>query len=148
MPADFFDSRNFVDFFEKTISSAPCELSPLSNLLTETFIKNGWREITYSGVILSFEEAVVNAARHGNQFDPKKMVRIRCGISPDLVRLEIIDEGAGFNPKKVPDPTLQENLSRFGGRGIHLMVTFMDHVWYNSNGNSVAMEKRLTDDNK
>ena len=144
MPVDFFDSRNFVDFFEKTISSAPGELPAISKTLIGNFIKNGWREIIYSGVMLSFEEAVVNAARHGNRFDPKKKIRIRCGISPQLIRMEIIDEGAGFDPKKVPDPTLKENLSRHGGRGIHLMVTFMDHVWYNTNGNSVAMEKRIS----
>ncbi len=51
------------------------------------------------------------------------------------------DEGAGFNPKTVPDPTLDENLNKPHGRGLMLMRAYMDEVGFNEAGNEVRMVK-------
>jgi anti-sigma regulatory factor (Ser/Thr protein kinase) len=52
------------------------------------------------------------------------------------------DEGPGFDPKELPDPTDPENLLKLSGRGILLMRTFMDDVKFNDRGNEVTMVKR------
>jgi serine/threonine-protein kinase RsbW len=94
------------------------------------------------GVRLALEEAIVNAIKHGNRFDPAKSVRIWWKISPDFVRVEIEDQGPGFQPADVPDPTLDENLERPCGRGIMLMRAFMTHVEYVGRGNKIVLEKQ------
>lgn len=93
------------------------------------------------GVRLSLEEALVNAIKHGNGMDPTKSVRVSCHIDEQLVRIEIEDEGPGFKPDDVPDPTAEENLERPCGRGIMLMKAFLSRVEYVGRGNLVILEK-------
>ena len=94
------------------------------------------------GIRLALDEAIVNAIKHGNQFDPDKTVRVNCLIHDGLFRVEIEDQGSGFRLEDVPDPTEDENLERPCGRGIMLMRSFMTHVEFNSLGNKVILEKR------
>jgi serine/threonine-protein kinase RsbW len=101
-----------------------------------------WPQQEVFGVHLSVEEALVNAIRHGNKMDATKKVRVCCKLSPSVLRVEVADEGAGFNPADVPDPTAPENLEVPSGRGIMLMRNFMTRVEYNAKGNQVTMEKR------
>lgn len=94
------------------------------------------------GVRLALEEALVNAIKHGNGMDPDKSVKILWRIDDASVLVEIEDEGPGFVPEEVPDPTAEENLERPCGRGIMLMRSFMSRVEYNERGNRVILEKR------
>ena len=94
------------------------------------------------GVRLALEEALVNAIKHGNGLDPDKTVRVNCLIEDDLLRVEIEDQGPGFNMGEVPDPTAEENLERPCGRGIMLIKSFMTNVEYNAKGNRVVLEKK------
>jgi anti-sigma regulatory factor (Ser/Thr protein kinase) len=55
----------------------------------------------------------------------------------------IRDEGPGFNPEMIPDPTAPANLSKASGRGILLMRTFVDDMHYNATGNELTLVKRL-----
>ncbi len=96
------------------------------------------------GVRLAIEEALVNAIKHGNRMDPTKTVRITCQIARHKVRIEIEDQGEGFQPEEVPDPTADENLERPCGRGIMLMRAFMSSIAYNESGNCVILEKHRT----
>lgn len=93
------------------------------------------------GVHMAFEEALVNAIKHGNRLDASKQVRVSCLLSKLRLRIEIEDEGPGFNPEAVPDPTAPENLELPCGRGLMLMRSFMSKVEYNKSGNCVVMEK-------
>lgn len=104
----------------------------------------GWPTKDVYGIHLALEEALVNAIRHGNQSDPEKDVEIRCFLGDDQVRIEIEDEGPGFDPGKLPDPTSEEYLDRPNGRGVLLIRTFMSHVEYRGRGNVVVMEKERT----
>ena len=93
------------------------------------------------GVRLALEEALVNAIKHGNAMDPDKQVRIACEVTQEQVRIEIEDEGPGFVPSDVADPTDDENLDCPGGRGIMLMRAFMNVIEYNALGNCVTLVK-------
>ncbi len=92
-------------------------------------------------VRLALEEALVNAIKHGNQLDPDKSVRIHCDIEQDRVYVEIEDQGPGYNPEDVPDPTLDENIERASGRGLMLIKSFMTSVQFNEKGNCIRLEK-------
>jgi serine/threonine-protein kinase RsbW len=92
---------------------------------------------------LALREALANAVLHGNREDSKKKVHVRCECEKDLgVLLVVRDEGPGFDPGTVPDPTAPENLDAEHGRGILLMKQFMDEIHYESGGTEVHMRKR------
>jgi serine/threonine-protein kinase RsbW len=90
---------------------------------------------------LALEEALVNAIKHGNCFDRAKKVHIAYSVGPERFDILIRDEGTGFNPGDVPDPTAVENLERPCGRGLMLMRHYMNEVAFSPDGNSVSMTK-------
>ncbi|MCI0365956.1 MAG: ATP-binding protein [Phycisphaerales bacterium] len=89
---------------------------------------------------LALEEALNNAFKHGNKGDPAKQVRLHCRVDPKAVVIEIEDEGDGFDPHSVPDPTEQENVEIPSGRGLTLMRAFMTEVVISPPGNRVHMK--------
>ena len=118
-------------------------------------------------VCIALEEALRNALFHGNleltseQRDgdgahyqalinerlttlpyAKRQLHVSISITPEFGKFVVRDEGPGFNPNNLPDPTDPENLEKVSGRGLLLMRTFMDEVTYNANGNEVTMIKR------
>ena len=105
--------------------------------------QNEWPMRDCFGVRLSLEEALVNAIKHGNRMEPDKKVFISCELSIDEITVVIEDQGDGFNPNEVPDPTDDDNLDKPGGRGIMLIRSFMNDFAYNDKGNRVTMSKKL-----
>lgn len=87
------------------------------------------------------EEALVNAIRHGNQCSPEKSVEVKMSVTDQEFNATITDQGDGFDPDQVPDPTDDENLERDSGRGLVLIKTYSDEVTYNQAGNSVTLKK-------
>lgn len=126
---------------ERIIPSDLDHVSPLQQEIEEALqsCEYGDRDVFF--IRLCVEEAVVNAIKHGNQLDPDKRVRVWYSVSPDRFSIRIEDEGAGFNPAEVPDPTMPENLDRPCGRGVHLIRSFMTVVEYGGRGNIVTMTK-------
>jgi len=97
------------------------------------------------GIDMAVREAVTNAVLHGNRQDENKTVDIVLKSSPDAVEISVHDQGPGFNPEDVPDPTATENILKTSGRGIFFMRTFMDEVdWLirPEGGTTVRMLKR------
>ena len=92
---------------------------------------------------VGLSEALSNAMLYGNDSDPEKRVRVEVTIKMEEISVRITDEGVGFDPSKVPDPTLPDNISKTGGHGIFLMKSLMDEVRFNERGNSVTLVLRL-----
>ena len=88
-------------------------------------------------------EALSNAMLYGNNSDPEKRVRVEVTIGVEEVSVRVTDQGVGFDPAMVPDPTLPDNISKSGGRGIFLMRALMDEVQFNERGNSVTLVLRF-----
>src|SRR5262245_30770752 len=123
-----------------------------------------------SGLVLlgvALHEALTNAILHGNlelssaqrEADEKEYYRLgveRRGQSPyadrrvyvtarfnrEELAFNIRDEGNGFDPNTLPDPTDPSNLGKVSGRGLLLIQTFMDRVIHNDQGNEITMIKR------
>ncbi len=91
---------------------------------------------------LALDEALSNAIKHGNANDPTKKVFIDFTIDKDHIQVTICDEGPGFNPQALPDPTADENIELPNGRGVMLIKAYMTEVSYNDKGNCVTMIKR------
>jgi serine/threonine-protein kinase RsbW len=97
-------------------------------------------------VVTALREAMANAVRHGNRLQPERKVHVDLSVDPDAVTIRIDDEGEGFDPSRIPDPTQPENLLRPSGRGIFYMQQFMNRVQFSrapGGGTSVLMVKNL-----
>jgi serine/threonine-protein kinase RsbW len=109
------------------------------------YLENRLRELEYDGprLTLNFRvgmcEALANAMIYGNGRDASKRVRVSVTLDRARVSLMVSDEGAGFDPDCVPDPTAPANRERTGGRGIFLLRKLMDEVEYNACGNAVRL---------
>ena len=87
-------------------------------------------------------EALANAINYGSGQDPSRLVHVRVQVLPDAVHVHITDEGRGFDPDRVPDPTLPDRLEREDGRGLFVLRRLVDHVAFNAQGNSVCLTLR------
>lgn len=126
---------------ERVIPSVAGAGGRLLEEILEQLDKHHWIQRDIFSVHLAMEEALANAIRHGNRFDVNKQVNVACYISPGILRVEIIDEGEGFDPSEIPDPTDPANMIAPDGRGVMLMRHFMSLVEYNDIGNRVIMER-------
>lgn len=105
---------------------------------------------------MAVEEVGRNAMEWGNRFNPDKQVHLSYCFFNDRIVIKCEDEGEGFKPQSVPDPTAdplktlqqrQEAGKRPGGYGVYLIQKLVDEVVYNEKGNSVLMIKYLPEKN-
>ena len=94
-------------------------------------------------VRLAVEEAIRNAMEHAHHYDKELPIMVSYTLDKNKIEIEIKDRGEGFDFKKVPDPTEDNNLMKEGGRGIFLIHKLMDKVIYNKKGNKVKITKFL-----
>lgn len=105
----------------------------------------GYGESSRFALSLGFEEALVNAIKHGNKFDVKKKVYIEAKISASRAIISIEDEGPGFYRDSVPDPRCDENLTKCSGRGILLVESYMTSVQWANGGRRIIMMRENRD---
>jgi serine/threonine-protein kinase RsbW len=127
--------------FDLSIPSETAQGQAVQERIVGILEQMGYSQKDVFGVKLALEEALVNAIKHGNGMDPNKSVQVSCRVSQEEARITITDEGPGFDPEEVPDPTDDENLEKPGGRGIMLMRAFMSEVEFAQNGNQVLLVK-------
>jgi serine/threonine-protein kinase RsbW len=123
------------------IPSDLAEARRLQSQIEEALQATAYTETDIFAIRLALEEALVNAIKHGNQLDPGKWVHVSYRVTPERFDVRIVDEGPGFNPEDVPDPTLPENIEKGCGRGVFLIREFMTEVSYHPPGNVVTMCK-------
>ena len=124
------------------IPSEPKLLSRVENRVIGRLQALNYGERSLFGVRLALEEAVINAIKHGNKMDKTKKVKIAYSMDDKECVITVEDEGEGFDPVAVPDPTADENLELPHGRGLVLMRAYMDEVSFNERGNRVTMRKK------
>ena len=125
-----------------TIPSIDTAAAQVLQEIVDASGKHGCKREVVFAVRLALDEALVNAVKHGNENDPSKTVTIECSIDEDRIVIQIEDQGPGFIPTELPDPTAEENLSRPNGRGVMLMHAYMTKVDFNERGNRVILTKR------
>ncbi len=132
----------FLEEFEVRIPSDTAEGQAVQERIISALEQHEFTPRDVFGVRLALEEALVNAIKHGNGMDPDKTVYVGCWIDEEQARIEIEDEGPGFDIGDVPDPTAEENLDKPCGRGIMLMRAFMAVLEYSPTGNRVTMVRK------
>lgn len=121
------------------IESSISNLRIIENAIDEVMNEIGINQESYGKILVSTLEAVNNAITHGNKAEKNKIVDVEISYKKENLRIKIRDEGLGFAPEEVPDPTTPQNLELVNGRGIFLMSRLADEVKYSKKGNSVTM---------
>jgi serine/threonine-protein kinase RsbW len=121
------------------IESKTSNLRIVENAIDEVTEEIGINHDNYGKILVSALEAVNNAIIHGNSSTPEKIVDIEISFSGNELKIKVKDEGTGFIPDKVPDPTVPENIEALNGRGVFLMSRLADTIKYSKKGNTVTM---------
>lgn len=114
----------------------------LQRQIIDAVHRAGYNTQNAFAIKLALEEAMINAIKHGNKLDMKKYVHVEYRVTPEQVEIIIEDEGPGFCRDEVPDPTLEENITKCSGRGILLMEAYMNQVEYSNEGRRLRMVKK------
>jgi len=94
---------------------------------------------------LGLQEALVNAAKHGNQLDPSKTVVVQFSQTKEGYCWIIKDQGCGFNapcfcgldsPEELAPAEDSEN-----GRGMCILHEIFDQVHWNNQGTEIRLSK-------
>jgi len=121
------------------IESRITNIRIVENAIDSTTSEIGISADNYGKILVSTLEAVNNAILHGNNSDPGKIVEILISFKNSELSITVKDEGLGFKPEKVPDPTIPENIESINGRGVFLMSRLADKLTFNKRGNTVKM---------
>jgi serine/threonine-protein kinase RsbW len=135
------DDRRWFWHFERVLPNDTRAGRQVVEQVLARLRRHEWSEHDIFAVHLATEEALVNAVRHGNGGDPTKQVGFVCRLADDRVRIEISNQGPGFDPEGIPDPTRPDRLLMPGGRGLALIRGFMSTVEYHDHGRRVVLER-------
>lgn len=112
----------------------------LGDTVLEAVAAAGYPKAAQFAIRLALEEAVVNAFKHGHRELPGDVpIHVEYDVTPERVRIAVQDQGPGFDPGRVPDPTLDENLEVPSGRGLMLIRAYMTEAHHNDAGNRLEM---------
>ena len=114
----------------------------IENAVDEITNTLGVKQDNYGKILVAILEAVNNAITHGNKFDDEKYVDVSITVEKNEMIVTVTDEGNGFNPSDIPDPTRPENIEELSRRGVFLMTKLADSIFFNEAGNSVTMKFR------
>lgn len=121
------------------IKSKVKSLRIVENAIEEVTNEIGITQDNYGKILVSTLEAVNNAILHGNQSLAEKTVDIEISFKNNELKIKVTDEGIGFIPEMIPDPTVPENIELLSGRGVFLMSRLADEIKYSKKGNTVTM---------
>ncbi|MBF0122881.1 MAG: ATP-binding protein, partial [Candidatus Omnitrophica bacterium] len=92
---------------------------------------------TVFDIKLCLHEAVVNAVKHGNKEKNDLSVHVVVKADNREVTLEVTDQGDGFDFSQIPNPTSEDNIGKFHGRGVYLIQNYMDSVEFLNGGRTI-----------
>jgi len=121
------------------IESSISNIRIVENAIDELMVEIGITQENYGKILVSTLEAVNNAIMHGNKFEKDKKVEVEILYKDEKLRIKIKDQGEGFLPDEVPDPTIPQNIESLNGRGIFLMSRLADKIKFSKKGNTVTM---------
>lgn len=117
--------------YSKEIPSDPNILPEAEEFILRVAKEVNLNKDKYNNLALSFSEALSNSITHGNKLDKSKKVSLTIKVNETKMTVIIKDQGKGFDPNAIPDPTKPENILKDNGRGIHIMKSFLDDLKFN-----------------
>ena len=143
LDASAVDRRSLKLRYRAKIGSTRESIGRITDELLIVAEKAGCDKDELTDLAIALREALANAIIHGNESDPEKRVLIRCYTHEHLGMLVAIrDEGKGFDPDELPDPTHAERIHLHHGRGVYMMRELMDQVMHRKGGREIVLYKR------
>lgn len=134
----YFDPES--DSRQLMLESKLESINIVEDLICKVKEEHSLSEKSYNGIWIALNEAVTNAIKHGNKYDPAKKVSLTVKTKDDrYLCFTVKDEGEGFNPAEIPDPTTPACLARPNGRGVFLINKLADLVHFSGNGTILEM---------
>lgn len=124
---------------ELYLKSTSQSISELENYLESLLTNNNISAERYAEILITLTEAVNNAIIHGNKNDERKIVVVQCVNKTSGFSFIVKDQGKGFDPTNIPDPTNEDKLDCCGGRGVYIMKQLSDKIAFKNNGRVVEM---------
>lgn len=121
------------------IPSSPDQIQVLERYIQKLSVEHKICDDLYPNILISLTEAVNNAILHGNNRDRKKFVDIAFNKTNNTLVFRVSDEGTGFNPNSIPDPTHPDHIECCGGRGVFLMKELSDTIHFHNKGRTVEI---------
>jgi serine/threonine-protein kinase RsbW len=138
-----FEEDKLVLRFETTVSADVNAISPVVDFVMKTTAAMGCMVGKELEVETALREALANAVVHGCKNDQGKQVQLCVACEEDRGILIVVrDPGRGFDPAKLPNPTIGQNVFQSHGRGIYLINQLMDAVRFERGGTEIRMHKR------
>ena len=122
------------------ILSDKSELATVEKFVAELFEEYNIAFKYFNKVFLCVSEAVVNSIEHGNKNDKNKKISIFTDYALECVYIKIRDEGKGFNIDDIVNPTIEGNIKKESGRGIHIIKSLSQKIEYNREENSIQFK--------
>lgn len=113
---------------ELVISSELDNINKVEKFSQKICKESGLSSEQSDNMAIALTELVINAIVHGNNQDKKKKVTLQAVLKENGIEISIEDEGPGFNPGELPDPTNPQNIWKEHGRGIFLVQNLIDEV--------------------
>lgn len=126
-----------------TLDSHPQNIAEVEPYITRIVKEYHISEELFGTMLITLTEAVTNAIIHGNSATVSKKVKVNTACSAQKICFTVQDEGNGFDPDALPDPTAPENIMTPGGRGVFLMRQLSDAVSFDDDGRIVRLEFSL-----
>lgn len=117
----------------------PDDMSVVQEQVIAAAAAHHYPEASMFAIRLALEEAISNAFRHGNKLDPRLHVDVSWSVGPHSISITVEDQGEGFDPESLPDPTDESRLDLPSGRGVLLINAYMTEVHYSNRGTRVTM---------
>jgi len=116
------------------------ELEDAASAIVKAAEQHGYPQASCFALRLAVEEALSNAFRHGHRdLEPDADIGLAWEASPERITIVVEDQGPGFDPETLPDPTAEENIEKPSGRGLLLIRAYMSRIDFNDTGNRVTM---------
>ncbi|HET54144.1 MAG TPA: ATP-binding protein [Ignavibacteria bacterium] len=127
--------------YRKEIFSDPELMPEVEQFVLDVAEEIGLNENKFNNISLAVAEAISNSIKHGNKNDKNKKVFIKIEVKNDQMIVTLKDEGTGFDPNTIPDPTKPENILKESGRGVHIMRSLLDDLRFNftPNGTEIVL---------
>lgn len=126
------------------IKSDKNELSLVEDFLEGIFRKNDLNQKNFNNVLLCVSEAILNSIYHGNDNRTEKNIEIRVIFkNNDNMFVEVRDEGEGFDYTQIDDPTLNRNIKKESGRGLHIIKSLCKKIEFRDGGSCICLDINL-----
>ena len=130
----------------RALDSSLKSINGAEHIAHQAAVQCGFNEFTVEYVSLAVREIMTNAVIHGNRGDIHKKVDLVISRTDRELRITISDQGDGFDPDTLPDPTSSPELFEGSGRGVFLARNVMDGLDVQkgpAGGTTVTMVKRI-----